>query len=136
MKMNECPHFNECSAPLCPLSKRSINYGCWLISEPICKNVAARKKYNWIVKQRKLNRKITDDSFSHGVFTAEMLERIKRVTKNTAGLPDIKKRSMYRTWLQDHPKTTKSMKQVARDIRLAQNGADALAAYRNTSKKP
>ena len=135
MKMIDCQHFITCSAPICPLSKKSIDHCAWMVGEPICKNIEVRKNKNWIIKQRRLNRKIKDNFFEHGLFTVEMLEHLKNITSKTTGLKDIKKKAMYQVWMHNHPKTTKSLKQVARDLKLTQNGAALLAKYRLSEKK-
>lgn len=68
MKMHECPRFGDCSAPICPLSKKSINNSSWMIGEEICHNTKIRKNKNWIIKQKRLNNKIKNNFYNHRFF--------------------------------------------------------------------
>jgi hypothetical protein len=82
----QCPSFEGCSAPLCPVSP-SLDKSIWYPDEAICQR---RKSLDfirpkWVRTQRKVSRKApTDDRY----FTKEMLENIKAVRKPEGKDPD------------------------------------------------
>jgi hypothetical protein len=54
MKMEECPQFGTCSAPLCPLDTE-IEKRIWYSGEPVCKKTGFGA-LRWLRKQRKFSR--------------------------------------------------------------------------------
>jgi len=114
MKMYDCPKFNICSAPLCPLNKNSLKNGEWYPNDEICHKVSERKNKRWIKIQRRIQKK-TNGNPDIGEFNFAMLERIKAVGSKIHGLGDIRKPPLLRTWLQNHPPIdTKSMTVIKR----------------------
>jgi len=58
----QCPSYEGCSAPICPLDPQSLELGIWLPDEPICRS----KKYGtakWIKRQRKIAEKAKNRDF-------------------------------------------------------------------------
>jgi len=83
--IEQCSSFEDCSAPLCPLSG-SLPDAVWYPDEEVC-NRRDRNKPKWLRTQRKIKRLKPDYSASY--FTLEMLSKIKRVTKQITGInPD------------------------------------------------
>jgi hypothetical protein len=80
-----CPKFEDCSAPVCPLQQNAIGHGIWYPDEEIC---IARKflTLGWVRKQKAIVKvKAPEDRY----FTVEMLEAIKQVRKGIEGIsPD------------------------------------------------
>lgn len=56
MKMQDCPSFEGCDAPLCPLDS-SLTSRVWYVDEPICNANAQGGKRRWIRKQRLIARR-------------------------------------------------------------------------------
>ena len=82
MNIEQCRLFEECEAPLCPLEENSIKHGIWYPDEEICR----AKKFQslkWIKRQKRIAKLgLTIDS---GLFTARMLESLRRVSKGIKG---------------------------------------------------
>lgn len=85
--MNElnCPKFEDCSAPLCPLEKNSLKNGVWYADEEICR----RKDFqglDWIKRQRAITRLgASPDRY----WTIGMLKVIRQVRRGIEGIdPD------------------------------------------------
>jgi hypothetical protein len=86
MNSSACPHFDTCSAPLCPLDGQSLEHGSWFGDEEVC--VRRDLHAPWIARQRKIAR-TTDHSFVAGSFTHRMLLRDFIVRRGLTGLdPD------------------------------------------------
>lgn len=94
-KPEECPSYEECRAPLCPLGEGSKDV-TWIPGEQICICKVFRS-LPWIRMQRRLERK-----GKKGFFNIEMLVLMKRVTDgidpNTKRTPEawIKRRERGR----------------------------------------
>jgi hypothetical protein len=87
MNAENCPHFDICNAPLCPLDPQSLKHGAWFPDEDLC-----RRKYFgrhlWIRRQKKIVR-ATGRDFERGCFTADMLAHPCEIRKGIKGLdPD------------------------------------------------
>jgi len=82
MNKINCPSFENCDAPLCPLDPSSLANGVFYGDEEICR----AKKFQsvrWIRTQKKIAKLglTVDDGF----FTVGMLTSIRAVTKNLKG---------------------------------------------------
>jgi hypothetical protein len=83
---SECPAFERCGAPVCPLS--GDTGAVWFPEERICIAKGAVARFPWIAIQRRLKSRLAGAE-SAFAFTRAMLERITRVSKGTRGLdPD------------------------------------------------
>jgi len=82
MNKGDCPQFETCSAPLCPLDPSSLANGVFYGDEEICR---ARKFQSlpWIKKQKKIAK--LGLSVDDGFFTVKMLTAIRTITKNLKG---------------------------------------------------
>lgn len=79
MNVEECPSFEKCEAPLCPLYEDN-KYSVWYPDEDICNKIG---RPAWVKIQRKIKKRVIDRD-SH--YTIEMIESIGRVTPKTRGL--------------------------------------------------
>jgi len=84
----DCPRFENCSAPLCPLAKNLQNL-IWYPDEDIC----ARQDFQslrWIKKQKAVVKKKARTSAAVDCyFTVEMLTSIKQLRRGIEGInPD------------------------------------------------
>ena len=81
----DCPKFDDCSAPLCPLQQNTMDGGIWYPDEEICR----RRDFQnlpWISKQKAI---VKAKAPSDRYFTVQMLEAIKQVRKGIEGIdPD------------------------------------------------
>lgn len=80
-----CPRFEDCSAPICPLQQNTIYGGIWYPDEDIC----TAKKFQtlpWVKKQKAIAKiNAPNDRY----FTVEMLEAVRQVRKGIEGInPD------------------------------------------------
>ncbi|MEM0142392.1 MAG: hypothetical protein QXL94_00355 [Candidatus Parvarchaeum sp.] len=71
----ECPFFERCNAPVCPVD----NEGTWYYDEDICKNSDFNNEK--IIRTQKSLRKYK----AEGIFTRDLLMKIQRVRKTTKG---------------------------------------------------
>ena len=111
----ECPHYNKCSSPLCPLDEDSLENGIWFPDEEICKrNEFARK--TWVRNQKKIQRRAKN---INGYFTLNMLKRNCVVKGGICGIdPDKPAESQIEAWLAAHKtkrKLSEEEKKVLRD---------------------
>jgi len=86
--IGECPSFEGCEAPLCPLDE-GLSDAAWYPDEDIC---VSRKfpSLHWLKRQKRL-RKYKAPA-SNGYFTKEMLENMRRCSSGTKGInPDGRK---------------------------------------------
>ena len=101
-KMTECPQFNTCSAPLCPLDKE-IQDRLWYPDEPICKSQKYGKGVLFVKNQRKIAKRIKKENKDR-YFTYDMLNRKFRITGALCGLdPDKDEKAQLERWLKKHP---------------------------------
>ena len=100
MPSEDCPKFEGCSAPLCPLETGKD--GIWYTDEEIC-NRKEYQKLKWIKKQKQIAKikNISPDYY----FTIPMLESIKRLSKSIEGInPDMpldKAKQAEQKWVED-----------------------------------
>lgn len=81
----DCPKYEDCSAPICPLQRYTIDRGIWYPDEDIC----TAKRFQtlaWVRTQRAITRAgAADDRY----FTAPMLNSVRQVRKGIEGIdPD------------------------------------------------
>ena len=104
MSAQSCPHFDRCSAPLCPIDAMSLEHGAWFPDEEVCRR-ADHRTQPMVRTQRRIARLTAADTES-GCFTGAMLLRGCRLTRKIKGLdPDsgpITAESVVR-WLRKHP---------------------------------
>jgi len=98
LKREDCPSFDTCGAPLCPLDLESLKNGIFYPDEEICKR---RNAPAWIKVQRKIAKKTGDkDKY----FTYEMLAQNCVISKGITGLdPDKEQAPQLKRWLEHHP---------------------------------
>ena len=95
---SECPRFEICSAPLCPLEEKELQTKIWFPDDEICKKQPAPK---WVATQRKIAKKAKD---KNKYFTFGMLNRNCRISKGILGLdPEKDEVSQLAKWLKMHP---------------------------------
>lgn len=99
----ECPYFETCSAPLCPLDQESLEDCFWYPDEEICKS-QKHNQHNWIRRQRKIIKGAkTQDTY----YTYKMLKRNCVIKTGIVGLsPDDppEQREIAETlWMTQHP---------------------------------
>lgn len=103
LKACDCPRFDFCSAPICPLDKQSIRLSIWLPDDEIC-SLQEFSRDNWIRNQKKLQKKVRNRDFC---FTHEMLCRNCVITAATEGIdPDNDYDDLEKDvskWLGKHP---------------------------------
>ena len=73
MTSSSCRHFNNCSAPLCPHDKESLENGIWYPDEEVCR----KKGIDWVSKQRKIQKVKADETLYFDLESLNKLERIK-----------------------------------------------------------
>jgi hypothetical protein len=71
--MQDCPYFETCSAPLCPLDNKTLHKAIWYPDEEICNSQKYCNTY-WIKRQRKIARKMKN---FNNYFTIGMLKSNK-----------------------------------------------------------
>ncbi len=85
-----CPSFDNCSAPLCPLDKQSLEVGVWYPDEPICNKQGV--KPHWVIIQRRIAKKVKDRT---RYFTMKDLQGITNVRSPNGHNPDLNPRQEY-----------------------------------------
>ena len=99
--MIDCPSFDTCEAPLCPLDANR-DERVWFSHEPICKGRAG-SGVQFVITQRKMVAKKKKPGF----FTVPMLDRRIRVTDAMVGIdPDYEKAELEKKinrWMELRP---------------------------------
>jgi len=124
MKAEECPRYEACGAPMCPLNfpEKSI----WCLGDGICKN-RDYSNLDWIKNQKKIAKKTKDES---KYFNFRMLNQNCRITKGIIGLdPEKDEGAQLKKWLALHP--------VQKKMSLAQRKiiTERFRRYRQLKKK-
>lgn len=112
-----CNHYEECTAPMCPLDQTSLK-GIWYPDEEIC-----RSKINGNIPWAKMQRKIAKSTGrGSGYFTLAMLNRSCIIRPGISGLdPDREGDSQVRKWMAEHPeKREMSAEEILMRKKLAQ----------------
>jgi hypothetical protein len=84
MSCPTCPHFDSCSAPLCPEDPASLEHAAWFPDEAAC----VRQDYSstaMVRAQRRIARATARDS-ARGCFTADMLAGVTTISRGIKGL--------------------------------------------------
>lgn len=87
----DCPQWDSCSAPLCPLDEESLKHGVFYPDEPICTSKKFGRGKLFIKNQRKIAQKIKQENMDTS-FTYQMLNRHFVVGRAIRGLNRIKTR--------------------------------------------
>jgi len=94
----DCPKFDKCGAPLCPLDPESLKDGIWYPDEEICKR---KNTPAWVRAQRKIAKKTQD---TDKYFNYAMLSRNCQIRKGISGIdPDKAEEPQLRKWIKAHP---------------------------------
>jgi hypothetical protein len=103
MTPEQCPYFESCGAPICPLDPNKES-AVWYPFEKICRNKEF-KNLTFIINQKKIA-KINKKHEVQGFFTYNMLNRTLKVRIGFSGLnvnKDIDKIAKNeRLWIQRH----------------------------------
>jgi hypothetical protein len=80
-KRDDCPKYEICGAPLCPLANNELAKNVWYPDEEIC---AARKfaRMPWVRKQKLIAKKYGS---ADRYFTVRMLDAVARVIRGIEG---------------------------------------------------
>jgi hypothetical protein len=84
MGNGDCPSFEGCKAPLCPMDDSFNNGAIWYVDADVCVSLKFRREH-WYRIQRRI-KKLSMVYPVDGYFTSGMLKRIMRVRKGVAGL--------------------------------------------------
>jgi hypothetical protein len=87
MISKQCPYFEKCNAPICPLNP-DIEKAIWYSSEEICRNKEF-KNLSFIINQKKIA-KLNQKHVIQGFFTYTMLNRTLKIRKGISGLNENK----------------------------------------------
>lgn len=104
----DCPKYDTCSAPICPLDPSSLKHCIWYPGEEICTNPRFREDL-WIQNQKKITKALglrptNDPVFGLGYYNYVMLQRRFIVRKGIRGIdPNEKEAPQVEKWLRDHP---------------------------------
>lgn len=93
-----CPRFETCNAPICPLDEGSILHAIWYPKE---EEVCMLMKYAnlpWVRRQKRYAKRAKPGFY----FTHQMLCQDCVITKGTEGL-DPNREQTVKSWLQKHP---------------------------------
>ena len=119
MDKTKCPHFEQCSAPICPLDKSSVKNCAWFPDEEICR--VRPYHADWVRRQVEIQKKVGDDPEA-GCFTVRMLEHNALIKKGTKGVdPDRgPAHKQEESWLKEHPEHVPSQARVESGKRRAE----------------
>jgi len=102
MTARDCPHFQVCSAPLCPMDALSMQDGFWFPNDPVCRRTDVP---NWVKRQRSIVRRIGQNA-ERGAFTVTMLSHPSVIGKKYSGL-DLERTDLApeteAEWCMRHP---------------------------------
>jgi len=95
-----CPNFDTCSAPLCPLDENSIKNEIWYPDEEVCHK---RDAPDWVKKQKAIAKvKAPSDKF----FTVVMLRALRQIRRGISGFsPDQtlqEAEAAEKRWIEEH----------------------------------
>lgn len=114
----DCPRFDSCSAPLCPLDAGSLNGSIWYSDEEIC-TAQGFGQLPWIRNQKKISRRCRDTS---GYFTLEMLSHNCQIKGGITGLDpdttDIDDSRAVKKWLMAHPEKREISEEERQERRI------------------
>jgi hypothetical protein len=124
MSCPTCPHFQDCSAPICPEDPESLANCAWFPGEEICRR-EVYASLPWVRKQRRTALATGKDA-ERGCFTVEMLAHDCRVYGTVQGLDPETEITVARSqkWIREHPEITET-----RRAQLRAQGQKNVAAY-------
>ena len=96
---DSCTHFDECSAPICPIDSESIKNCAWFPDEDVCQLIVGVP--DWIRRQRRIAKK--GYGVERGCFTVRMLERKCRLPGNGVNPNDGEPHELEDEWIKNHP---------------------------------
>jgi hypothetical protein len=103
MKAIECPFFNSCNAPICPLDENKEK-AIWYSNEAICKNTEY-SDLDFIITQKKIT-KVNKTRSVKGYFTFKMLNQKIIVRSGIQGInedtPIESSSILEENWLRKH----------------------------------
>ena len=117
--MIDCPSYELCSAPLCPLNEDSLREAVWYPDEDVCRKWHIGRQCRWVRVQRKIAR--LPDPERRGYFTHAMLDAVGKVSKGINGI-DVDKRGdkdeQEATWIAKRSRSlvTPEQRQRLRDF--------------------
>jgi len=123
-KPEDCPSYESCSAPICPLN--SPEKYIWYPDEEVCRSTL-QSNVDWIRTQKKIAKRAKDNT---KYFTFQMLNLNRTIMTGVAGLdPDKEEAPQLKRWLDRHP--------VRKEMPLAQRkaAAERLHEYHQLKKK-
>jgi hypothetical protein len=83
----ECPYYDDCDAPLCPLRTREENLQHhWHVGDEICQLEGEMPR--WVQQQRKIQHKAKRKN-RHSIFKLLMLEAPLEIDRRVKGLTDL-----------------------------------------------
>ena len=111
MEASDCPHFDECDAPLCPLDVNLLSH-IWFPRDPICRRRAVPQ---WVAKQKRIRRlkKVDPERY----FTVRMLNAMPEVVPRDVEGISTDDPVAESTWLR-HQKTKKRRKRPPKSRQL------------------
>jgi len=108
MKTIECPYFDSCNAPICPLDKNKEK-SIWYSDEAICKNTEY-SGIEFIITQKKIA-KVNKTHSVNGYFTLKMLNQKIIVRSGIQGInedtPIESSFILEENWLKRHKPISK-----------------------------
>ena len=115
----DCKRFEECSAPLCPMDKVSLEHGIFFSDEEICR-LKEFQSLRWVKRQKAIVRKGISNE---GYFSILMLNSRRQIRKGTEGInPDQsleKALVAERVWAgENEPLTTRGRKIKSPQLRV------------------
>jgi len=108
MEAIECPYFDSCDAPICPLDENKEN-AIWYSDEAICKNLEY-SGLEFIITQKKIE-KVNKTHSVNGYFTLKMLNQKIIVRSGIHGInedtPIESSSILEENWLRKHKPISK-----------------------------
>lgn len=133
--MIDCPQYDTCSAPLCPLDLASLHGAVWYANEEVCRKSHGGPAPQFIRVQRRIAR--LKEPETRGYFTYAMLDAVGKVTRGTTGL-DVDgigdKATQERNWIgrRKKCKATPEQRQRLRDWAKQRKGGDLSVRLRDS----
>jgi len=132
----DCPHFDNCGAPLCPMDKTSIEHGIWYPGvEEICK----RRDFQSLDCIRKQRAIVRAKAPAEKYFTVPMLRTLKQVRRGIEGINADqaleKAREAERKWIAEKKSGRVIAKQTRRGRRVVAKKIDDLTLATSTSRQ-
>jgi len=91
IKMQACPSFNTCDAPLCPLDPE-LDKRVWFTDEDICKSKRHGSGVRWIKKQRSIVKRQTKNWLNRPVTHQQLYDNSRPRQMSDAKRAELKER--------------------------------------------